>query len=64
MRSMGKLLAAAFITFGGIGFVIDLLLLNYQPFGRGFFWPIYSGTLGAAGLAARIRRIRSSLFFC
>jgi serine phosphatase RsbU (regulator of sigma subunit) len=58
MRSLGKLLAAAFITFGGIGFVIDLLLLNYQPLVRGFFWPLYSGTLGAAGLTARIKRFR------
>jgi len=54
---MGKLLAAAFITFGGIGFVIDLFLVNYQPLGRGFFWPLYTGTLSAAGLAARIKRM-------
>src|SRR5207237_7181744 len=55
MRSMGKFLAAAFITWCGVGFVIDLLLLNYQPLARGFFWPIYSGTLGTAVFAVRIR---------
>jgi hypothetical protein len=55
MRSMGKFLAAAFITWCAVGFVIDLLLLNYQPLARGFFWPIYSGTLGTAVFAARIR---------
>ena len=58
MRSLGKLLAAAFITFFGIGFVFDLLLLNYQPLARGFFWPVFSGTLGTAGLAVRMRRLR------
>jgi hypothetical protein len=58
MRSMGRLLAAAGITFFGIGFVIDLLLLNYQPLARGFFWPIYFGTMGIAGLAVRMKRIR------
>jgi hypothetical protein len=55
MRSMGKFLAAAFITWCGVGFVLDLLLLNYQPLARGFFWPIYSGTLGTAVFAVRIR---------
>ncbi len=54
MRSMGKFLAAAFITWCGVGFVIDLLLLNYQPLARGSFWPIYSGTLGTAVFAVRI----------
>jgi len=54
MRSMGKFLAAAFITWCGVGFVIDLLLLHYQPLARGFFWPIYSGTLGTAVFAVRI----------
>lgn len=58
MRSLGKLLAAAFSTFFGIGFVFDLLLLNYQPLARGFFWPVFSGTLGTAGLAVRMWRFR------
>lgn len=56
MRSMGRLLAPAFILFCGFGFAIDLLLLNYQPLARGFFWPLYSGTLATATLAARIKR--------
>ena len=58
MRSMARLLAAAFILSGGVGFAIDLLLLNYQPLVRGLFWPVYSGTLGIATLAARIKRLR------
>jgi hypothetical protein len=52
---MRKFLAAAFITWCAVGFVIDLLLLNYQPLARGFFWPIYFGTLGTAVFAVRIR---------
>jgi len=58
IRNMGRLLAAAFILSCGVGFAIDLLLLNYLPLARGFFWPVYSGTLGTATLAARIKRLR------
>jgi serine phosphatase RsbU (regulator of sigma subunit) len=58
MLSMGKFLAAAFITFCAVGFSIDLLLVNYQPLARGFFWPIYFGTLGTAVFEARMKRIR------
>src|SRR5580765_8693526 len=58
MRSIRKFLAAAFITWCAVGFVIDLLLLNYQPLARGFFWPIYSGAFGTAGLAVRMKRVR------
>jgi len=56
MLSRGKFLVAAFVTWCAVGFVIDLLLVNYQPLGRGFFWPIYFGTLGAALFAARMGR--------
>lgn len=56
MMSMGKFLASAFITWCAVGFVIDLLLVSYQPLGRGFFWPIYFGTLGTALFAARMGR--------
>jgi serine phosphatase RsbU (regulator of sigma subunit) len=57
MLSRGKFLVAAFITWCAVGFVIDLLLVNYQPpLGRGFFWPIYLGTLGTALFAARMGR--------
>src|SRR6202046_5501491 len=56
MLSRGKFLGAAFVTWCAVGFVIDLLLVNYQSLGRGFFWPIYFGTLGAAVSAARMGR--------
>jgi Stage II sporulation protein E (SpoIIE) len=51
-----KFLVAAFITWCAVGFVIDVLLVNYEPLGRGFFWPIYFGTLGTALFAARMGR--------
>ena len=55
MRSLGRLLAPAFILSCGFGFAIDLLLLNHQPLARGFFWPVYSGTIATVTLAARIK---------
>jgi hypothetical protein len=58
MRSTGRLLAPAFILACGFGFAVDLLLLNYQPLARGFFWPVYSGTLTSVTLAARMKRLR------
>ena len=58
MLSKGKLLAAVFITYFGVGFIVDLLLLNYQPLARGFFWPVYSGTLGTTGFAVRMKQPR------
>jgi hypothetical protein len=58
MRSIGRLLAPAFILSCGFGFAIDLFLLNYQPLARGFFWPVYSGTFATVTLAARMKRLR------
>jgi Stage II sporulation protein E (SpoIIE) len=55
MRSIGRLLASAFILSCGFGFAIDLLLINYQPLARGFFWPVYFGTLATVTLAARMK---------
>ena len=53
-----KLLTAVFITFFGVGFIVDLLLLSYQPLAHGFFWPVYCGTLGVAGFMIRMQRPR------
>jgi hypothetical protein len=58
MRSIGRLLAPAFILSAGFGFAIDLLLLDYQPLARGFFWPVYSGALTTVTLVARMKRLR------
>jgi Stage II sporulation protein E (SpoIIE) len=57
-RSRIKLLIAVFITWCGVGFILDLLLLEYQPLARGAFWPAYSGTVGTTGLAVRMARPR------
>jgi serine phosphatase RsbU (regulator of sigma subunit) len=58
MRRMKKLLTAAFFIFSVIGFVIDLLLLDGQRLGRGFFWPVFTGAMATGLLAARVKRIR------
>ena len=58
MRRMKKLLTAAFFTFSVFGFVVDLLSLDGQRLGRGFFWPVFMGAMATSILAARIKRIR------
>jgi len=57
-RRMIKLLAAAFFTLSVIGFVVDLLSLDGQRLGRGFFWPVFMGAMATGLLAARVKRIR------
>jgi serine phosphatase RsbU (regulator of sigma subunit) len=37
---------------------MDLFLRNYQPLGRGFFWPVYIGTFGTAIVAVGMKRMR------
>ena len=61
MRSIARLLASAFILSCGFGFAIDLLLLNYQSLARGFFWPVYFGTIATVGLAVRMKGLRRLL---
>ncbi len=58
MRRMKKLLTAAFFTFSVVGFVVDLLTLDGQRLGRGFFWPVFTGAVATSLLAARVKRIR------
>jgi serine phosphatase RsbU (regulator of sigma subunit) len=58
MRRMKKLLTAAFFTFSVVGFVVDLLSLDGQRLGRGFFWPVFTGAMATGLLAARVKRIR------
>jgi serine phosphatase RsbU (regulator of sigma subunit) len=58
MRRMKKLLIAAFFTFSVVGFVIDLLSLDGQRLGRGFFWPVFTGAMATGLLAARVKTIR------
>ncbi|MGB7464442.1 MAG: SpoIIE family protein phosphatase [Candidatus Acidiferrum sp.] len=58
MRRMKKLLTAAFFTFSVVGFVVDLLTIDGQRLGRGFFWPVFTGVMATSLLAARVKRIR------
>jgi serine phosphatase RsbU (regulator of sigma subunit) len=58
MRRMKKLLTAAFFTFSVLGFGVDLLSLDGQRLGRGFFWPVFMGVMATSLLAARVKRIR------
>ena len=58
MRSIARLLVPVFILSCGFGFAIDLLLLNYQPLARGFFWPVSSGMFSTVTTAARMKRLR------
>ncbi len=58
MRRLKKLLTAAFFTFSALGFVVDLLSLDGQRLGRGFFWPVFMGAMATGLLAARVKRIR------
>ena len=59
LRRMKSLLAGAFFITAVAGFAADLLQLNVQPLGRGFFWPGFFGAGAAVGLVATIKRVRS-----
>jgi hypothetical protein len=56
---MKGLLAWAFFITAVAGFAADLLQLNVQPLGRGFFWPVFFGAGAVVGLVATIKRLRS-----
>jgi serine phosphatase RsbU (regulator of sigma subunit) len=59
LRRMKSLLAGVFFTSAVVGFAADLLQLNVQPLGRGFFWPVLFGAGAVAVLVAQIKRVRS-----
>jgi len=59
LRRMKSLLAGAFFITAVAGFAADLLQLNVQPLGRGFFWPAFFGVGAMVGLVAAIKRLRS-----
>src|SRR5215469_2938103 len=58
LRRMKSLLAGVFFTTAVVGFVADLLQLNVQPLGRGFFWPLFFGTASVGILVANVKRVR------
>jgi hypothetical protein len=59
IRRMKSLLAGVFFSTAVVGFAGDLVQLNVQPLGRGFFWPAFFGAGAAVGLVATIERVRS-----
>lgn len=59
LRRMRGLLAGVFFSTAVVGFAGDLVQLNIQPLGRGFFWPAFFGAGAVVGLVATIKRLRS-----
>src|SRR5215471_7613799 len=64
IRRMKSLLAGTFFVSAVAGFAADLLQLNIQPLGRGFFWPALFGAGAVAVLVASIKRVRSIFLIC
>jgi len=58
LRRLTKFLLGTFFTASVIGFAVDLLQLDYQRLGRGFYWPILVGVTLASFMLAAIKRIR------
>ena len=53
LRHMKSLLAGVFFTSAVVGFAADLVQLNVQPLGRGFFWPALLGAGAEADIPCR-----------
>ena len=58
LRRMKILLAGVFFISAVVGFAGDLVQLNVQPLGRGFFWPAFFGAGAVVGSVATIKRVR------
>ena len=58
---MKKLLVGVFFTTGGVGFAVDLFLIDHPPLAHGWFWPLFLGVMAASVFAARIKRPRLAL---
>jgi len=61
IRRMKSLIAGAFFTTAVFGFAVDLLQLDVQPLGRGFFWPVFFGAASTGFLLIRIKKARLTL---
>jgi sigma-B regulation protein RsbU (phosphoserine phosphatase) len=55
---MKSLLVGTFFISAVVGFAADLLQLNSQSLGRGFFWPALFGSAAVSILVAKIKRVR------
>jgi serine phosphatase RsbU (regulator of sigma subunit) len=61
MRRLSKYFAGTFLIAAGMGFAVDLILLNHAPWMRGVFWPVFCGTMAASVSAARMKSYRGTL---
>jgi len=59
LRRMKGLLVGVFFTSAVAGFAADLLQLNVQSLGRGFFWPAFFGAGAVGALIANIKKVHS-----
>lgn len=60
LGKMKALLAGTFLLASAVGFAANLVEvngLNAGRLGRGFFWPLFAGTVATSFLVARIKRI-------
>jgi len=55
---MKSLLVGTFFISAVVDFAADLLQLNFQSLGRGFFWPALFGSAAVSILVAKIKRVR------
>jgi uncharacterized membrane protein (UPF0136 family) len=55
---MKSLLAGTFFIGAVAGFAADLLQLNVQRLGRGFFWPFMVGGAAVGTLLANTKKVR------
>ena len=59
---MKKLLVGVFFITAGVGFAVDLFLIDHPPLAHGWFWPLFLGVMAASVFAARIKGPRLALF--
>ncbi len=59
MKGLRNLVAGTFFIGAGIGFVVDLLLLNHAPWIHGLFWPAFAGAFAASVSTARMKALVS-----
>jgi serine phosphatase RsbU (regulator of sigma subunit) len=58
VKRLKKLFAGTFFAAAGIGFAVDLLLLNHARWMHGLFWPAFCGAMAVSVSAARFKSAR------
>src|SRR5437899_10878115 len=59
---MKKLLVGVFFITAGVGFAVDLFLIDQPPLAHGCFWTLFLGVMAVSFFAVRIKRHRLALF--